>query len=66
MNVVYLIPHAHQSMLQAWYYMFIPNRLKMDLMDEPDGVAASHDQPTINLLDIGRIFRRSHDPRLSR
>ena len=54
-------------MLQAWYHMFIPNRLKMDLLNaEEKGVAGSHDQPSINVLDVSRIFRRSHDPRLSR
>ena len=47
--------------------MFIPNRLKMDLLDaESEGAAGSHDQPNISVLDVGRIFRRSHDPRLSR
>lgn len=49
--------------------MFIPNRLKIDQQDatvQEGGVAELHFQQNLNILDVNRIFRRSHDLRLPR
>ena len=49
--------------------MFIPNRLKIDQEDvavQEGGVAELQLQQNINVLDVNRIFRRSHDLRLPR
>ena len=49
--------------------MFIPNRLKIDQQDvvvREDIVSESQFQHNINVLDVNRIFRRSHDLRLPR
>ena len=49
--------------------MFIPNRLKIDQQDvavQERGVADLQLQQNFNVLDINKIFRRSHDLRLPR
>lgn len=55
--------------MQAWYHMFISNRLKIDQQDvavQEGGVAEPHLQQDINVLDVNKIFRRSNDLRLPR